>query len=80
MYQQGFGRTIQDDVQIQGIDSEEFSKLLGPYADDVRAELELVRGAAHPFDLEEYLAGVLTPAFWHGVGQLRRARNVGRFC
>ncbi|MBK8102112.1 MAG: peptide chain release factor 3 [Cellvibrionales bacterium] len=64
VFQQGFGHTIQDDVQIQGIDSEEFSKLLGPYADDVRAEIELVRGAAHPFDLEEYLAGVLTPAFF----------------
>ncbi|HNN87792.1 MAG TPA: GTP-binding protein, partial [Pseudomonadales bacterium] len=43
VYQQGFGHTIQDDMQIQGIDSEEFSKLLGPYADDVRAEIELVR-------------------------------------
>jgi peptide chain release factor 3 len=64
VYQQGFGHTIAEDVQIQGIDSAEFSALLGPYADDVRAEVELVRGAAHPFDVEEYLAGVLTPAFF----------------
>lgn len=64
VYQTGMGHTIQDDVQIQGIDSEAFSALLGPYADDVRAEIELVKAAAHPFDEEEYLAGVLTPAFF----------------
>jgi peptide chain release factor 3 len=64
VYKQGQGSTIPDDVQIKGIDNEEFSRLLGPYADDVRAELDLVRGAAHQFDLEEYLAGTLTPAFF----------------
>lgn len=64
VYKQGFGHTIPDDIQIKGIESDEFSRLLGPYADDVRTEIELVRGAAHRFDLEEYLAGKLTPAFF----------------
>ena len=64
VYQQGFGHTLQDDVQVQGLDSDAFTALLGPYADDVRAEIELVRGAAHRFDQEEYLAGVLTPVYF----------------
>ncbi|HMW70802.1 MAG TPA: peptide chain release factor 3, partial [Cellvibrionaceae bacterium] len=32
--------------------------------DDVQAELELVRGATHLFNLEDYLAGKLTPVFF----------------
>ncbi|MDM3870200.1 peptide chain release factor 3 [Porticoccus sp. W117] len=64
VYQQGMGHTINDDIQIKGIDSHEFTELLGPYADDVREEIELVRGACHEFDLEEYLAGELTPVFF----------------
>jgi peptide chain release factor 3 len=64
VYQQGFGHTIQDDIQIKDINSAEFSALLGPYADDVRTEIDLVRGAAHRFDLDDFLAGKLTPAFF----------------
>jgi peptide chain release factor 3 len=64
VYKQGQGHTISEDIQIQGTAGEDFKKLLGPYADDVRNEIDLVRGAAHTFDLDEYLAGRLTPAFF----------------
>jgi len=64
VFQQGMGHTIPDDIQIQGLDSPEADKLLGLYAEDVRAEIELVRGATHEFNLEAYLQGRQTPVFF----------------
>lgn len=64
VFQHGKGSVIPDDIQIKGIDSEEAAKLMGPYIDDVREELELVRGATHTFDLDAYLRGELTPVFF----------------
>ncbi|HEY6530410.1 MAG TPA: peptide chain release factor 3 [Cellvibrionaceae bacterium] len=64
LYTQGQGHTIPEDIQIKGINSPEARKLLGAYVDDVQAELELVRGATHKFNLEQYLAGKLTPVFF----------------
>lgn len=64
VYQQGQGKTIPDDVQIQGIDSDEAREYLGPIYDDVVEQIELVRGASHEFDLEEFLVGRLTPVYF----------------
>lgn len=64
VYEQGKGHTIPEDVQIKGLDNPEFDKLMGSYADDARDEIELVRGATNEFDLEDYLAGRLTPVFF----------------
>jgi peptide chain release factor 3 len=64
VYQPGQGHTIPDDVQIKGLDSEEATKLLGFYAADIREEIDFVRGATNQFDLEEYLAGRMTPVFF----------------
>lgn len=64
LYQQGMGHTIPEDTQIQGLDSEAATQLLGAYAADIREEIELVRGATHEFDPQAYLAGQLTPVFF----------------
>jgi peptide chain release factor 3 len=64
VYQPGQGHTIPDDVQIKGLDSEEATKLLGFYAADIREEIDFVRGATNQFNLEEYLAGRMTPVFF----------------
>lgn len=64
MYKSGQGHTIPDDSQIKGIDSDEATVLLGAYADDVREEIALVRGASHEFDVQKYLSGRLTPVFF----------------
>lgn len=64
VYQKGMGHTIQEEVLIQGLDSVEAKTLLGVYADDVKDEIELVRGATHKFDRDAYLAGELTPVFF----------------
>ncbi|MGH1485349.1 MAG: peptide chain release factor 3 [Cellvibrionaceae bacterium] len=64
VYQSGKGHMIDDDVRIDGINSDAASELLGAYADDIREEIELVKGATHEFDVDEYLAGRLTPVFF----------------
>ncbi len=60
----GQGRTISDDIRIQGLESEEAKALLGDEYSDYLDEIELVRGASHEFNLEDYLAGKLTPVFF----------------
>lgn len=64
VYQQGMGHTIPDDIQIKGLASDEATKLLGFYAQDIRDEIDFVRGATNTFDLQEYLAGRMTPVFF----------------
>jgi peptide chain release factor 3 len=64
VYKQGQGHTIPEDIQIKGLDSPEAQALLGDYAQEVKDELELVRGATPEFDPEEYLAGRQTPVFF----------------
>ncbi len=64
VYKQGQGHKVPEDVQIQGLDSPEAKALLGSYADELRDELELVRGATPQFNLEDYLAGRQTPVFF----------------
>ncbi len=50
---------------IQSWDNPEVDQALGvDRAQDLRDEIELVRGASHAFDLEEYLAGRLTPVYF----------------
>lgn len=64
VYQQGQGSRIPDDVQIKGLASEEAKKLLAPYHDQICDDIELVRGATHAFNLDDYLAGKMTPVFF----------------
>lgn len=61
---------------IVGLDSPALGAALGEQADELREEVELVRGASHLFDLHAYRAGTLTPVFFgsainnFGVGEL----------
>jgi peptide chain release factor 3 len=58
------GHTIPDDLQIKGLDSDEASALLGRDAETIREEIDFVRGATNQFNLEEYLAGRMTPVYF----------------
>jgi len=49
---------------IQGLDNPRLDELFGTMAEELREEIELVRGASHEFDLDEFLAGKLTPVFF----------------
>ncbi len=64
VFQKGMGHTLNDDIQIKGLESPEAAALLGAYAEDVKDEIELVKGATHPFNLEDYLEGKQTPVFF----------------
>jgi peptide chain release factor 3 len=50
--------------KIQGLDNPRLNEILRPMAEEFREEIELVRGASNEFDLDEYLAGRLTPVFF----------------
>ena len=49
---------------IEGLDNSRLNELLGSQADELRADIELVRGASHPFDQSAYLEGRQTPVFF----------------
>jgi peptide chain release factor 3 len=62
LYEAG-SKAIDGEV-IEGIDSEEAATKLGSIYEDLKEEIELVRGASHEFLLEDYLAGSLTPVYF----------------
>jgi peptide chain release factor 3 len=65
LYESGRNFTRQDSTILKGLDDAELERRIGADAlAELREELELVRGASHPFDLEKYLAGELTPVFF----------------
>jgi peptide chain release factor 3 len=49
---------------VDGLNSEEASKVLGDDADGFREEIELVKGASAEFDIDAYLAARQTPVFF----------------
>jgi len=49
---------------IEGLGNAELDARLGYQAAELRAEVELVRGASHPFDRHAYLAGRQCPVFF----------------
>ncbi|HIL92119.1 MAG TPA: peptide chain release factor 3 [Cycloclasticus sp.] len=61
---------------FKGLDDPKLKELLGDENDEFFEELELVREASTPFDIEAYLAGKQTPVFFgsavnnFGVGEL----------
>ncbi|MFT6050812.1 MAG: peptide chain release factor 3 [Halioglobus sp.] len=60
----GQGSVLPDDKRINGLDSMEARELLGDEYDSYVEEVELVRGASHQFDKDEFLAGKLSPVFF----------------
>lgn len=57
LYQQGSNAKKVEAMQIKGLDNPQLDELIGDSADELREEIELVRGASHEFNLEDYLAG-----------------------
>ena len=65
LYQSGQGHTIQEVRKIKGLDNPELDAAVGDdLAGQLRDELELVLGASHEFNQEEFLKGELTPVFF----------------
>ncbi len=50
---------------IKGLESKELDNVLGEeMAEELREEIELVRGASHEFDLDQFLEGKISPVFF----------------
>jgi peptide chain release factor 3 len=64
LYEPSKNERINQGQRIQGLDNPELDQLLDDWAQELRDEVELVQGASHPFNVEEYLQGQLTPVFF----------------
>ncbi len=64
MFSATHGGKIQSGEVIKGLDNPRLDELIAEQADELREEVELVRGASNEFDLELFLAGELTPVFF----------------
>ncbi|RDK10845.1 peptide chain release factor 3 [Cupriavidus lacunae] len=49
---------------LDGLDNPELDRMLGSQAEELRIEIELVRGASHTFDKEAFLNGKQTPVYF----------------
>ncbi len=58
------GGKIQEGEIVEGLDNPRLEELFGPMVEELREEVELVRGASHKFELDEFLAGRLTPVYF----------------
>lgn len=53
-----------EDVFMVGLDNPQLDEKIGRLATELRDEMELVQGASHEFDKNDYLKGGLTPVFF----------------
>jgi peptide chain release factor 3 len=64
LYQSGKNSKKQTAEIINGINNPELDQQIGELAEELRNEIDLVQGASHKFDLDDYLSGKLTPVYF----------------
>ncbi len=64
LFRPGEKKRTEDVRVIKDINDSQLDELLGSAADELREDIELLEGAANPFDLQEYLKGNQTPVFF----------------
>jgi peptide chain release factor 3 len=64
LYAPHHGGKINVGEVIEGLNNPRLDEVLAEQAAELRTEVELVKGAAHPFDKDAYLAGKLSPVFF----------------
>lgn len=64
LYSSTHGGKIQEGEVVKGLDNPRLDELFGNMVEELREEVELVRGASHEFDLDAFLAGKLTPVYF----------------
>jgi peptide chain release factor 3 len=64
LYQPSHDGTRAEGDIIQGLDNRKLDEILGDQADELREEVELVRGASTEFDADDFLAGRQTPVYF----------------
>lgn len=60
-FKPGEDETFAPGIQLSGVDDPKLDELVGDLAEDLRADIELIEGAAPDFDLEAFRAGKQTP-------------------
>ncbi len=63
-YRQGQGHHIYDFPVIEGLESDAAAEYLGADYEGYLEEIELVRGASHAFDQDDFVKGILTPVYF----------------
>ena len=58
------GGKIQEGEIVEGLDNPRLDELFGSMVEELREEVELVRGASNKFNADEFLAGRLTPVYF----------------
>jgi len=53
-----------DGILIQDLSDKNLDEILGSQADELREDIDLIEGAADPFELDHYLKGNQTPVFF----------------
>ncbi|WP_116963936.1 peptide chain release factor 3 [Fastidiosibacter lacustris] len=64
LFEAGHGHHIYNYRIIKGLENPELDETIGYFAEELREEVALVKGASHEFDLEKYRKGELTPVFF----------------
>jgi len=64
LFTPGQGTRPRDARVIEDLADPELDRVLGSQADELREEIELLEGAANPFDAQEYLKANQTPVFF----------------
>ncbi|MEE9493944.1 MAG: peptide chain release factor 3 [Gammaproteobacteria bacterium] len=64
LHTSGDNSKIREVETLDGLDNPELDNALGMQAQELREEIELVKGASHSFDKEAYLQGKLSPVFF----------------
>ena len=64
LFAPGEERADQTFEVVKGIDNPRLHEMFPMEMEQLKAEVELVHGASHPFDLEAFLAGTQTPVFF----------------
>ncbi len=64
LFEAGSDKLISDVEVIKGIDNPRLDELFPLEMEQLRMEIELVKGASNEFSLDEFLAGELTPVFF----------------
>lgn len=64
LYQTGKNAQMQEAYAIKGLHNPELDEKIGDVAEELREEIELVKGASHSFIVEDYLKGKLTPVYF----------------
>jgi peptide chain release factor 3 len=64
LFRPGSDRRVDDGVKIKDLADGELDRILGSQAAELRADMELLEGAAASFEVRHYLSGSQTPVFF----------------